>query len=143
MSTAENKASLQCAIDHWNNQNLDGYLELYDANIILHGFPPGLAPGVEGARQFYTGVWAAFPGNQLTIDDAVAEGDEVAVRFTLRGVHRGAFMGIPPTGKEITLTGITILRFAGGRCVERWNQADFLGLLQQLGAVPAPAQPAG
>jgi predicted ester cyclase len=84
--------------------------------------------------------WAAFPGNQLALDDVVAEGEQVACRFTVQGVHRGDLQGIPPTGKDVRVDGITILRFAGGKCVERWNQADFLGLLHQLGAIPAPGQ---
>lgn len=60
-----------------------------------------------------------------------------ACRFVVTGKHTGPFQGMPPTGKEFTLPGITILRFSGERCVERWSQADFLGLLQQLGALPA------
>ncbi len=67
-----------------------------------------------------------------------AEGDEVACRFTRRAAHGGEFNGIPATGRRVELKGITILRFANGRCVERWSQADFMGMLRQLGVVPAP-----
>jgi predicted ester cyclase len=136
--TAENKAALQRAIDQWNAGDLEGYLQLYDPSVTLHGYP-GVTPGLESVRQFYEGFCAAVPGSQLTLDGIVAEGDEVATRFTLRGTHRGELMGVPATGKDVTVPGITILRFAGGKCVERWSQADFLGMLQQIGAIPAPA----
>lgn len=103
---------------------------------MFHGFPPGLPAGVAGLRTFYGMAWAAFPDGQLHVDDVVAEGDRVAVRYRLTATHQGPFMGIPATGKAITLNGMTILRFANGRCVKRWQQADNLGLLQQLGVVP-------
>ncbi len=89
-------------------------------------------------RRFYEAFWAAFPDARLSIDDVVAEGDKLACRFSLRATHRGELMGIPASGKPVLLPGITILRFRDGKCVERWSQADFLGLLQQIGAVPPP-----
>ncbi len=69
----------------------------------------------------------------------VTEGEKLACRFTFRGSHRGAFLGVPPTGKQVTMAGITVLHFVNGKCVERWNNADMLGLMQQLGVVPPPA----
>lgn len=69
---------------------------------------------------------------------ATAEEGRLACRFVLEATHTGAFMGIAATGKAIRVAGMTILRFANGCCVERWNQSDMLGWLQQLGAVPAP-----
>jgi predicted ester cyclase len=74
------------------------------------------------------------------VEDLVAEGDKVAARVTVRGTHRGAFLGLAPTGKAVTQTGIDIVRVAGGKAVERWGSFDELGLLQQLGALPAPGQ---
>lgn len=132
----ENKTALQRALDDWNRGNLEGHLELYDPNIVLHGYPPDLPPGVEGARVFYRGLWSAFPNPRLTFEDVITEGAQVAIRFNLRATHKGDFMGIQPTGKDVTVPGITILRFAGGRCVERWNIVDMLGLMQQLGVTP-------
>ncbi len=74
----------------------------------------------------------------------MAEGDKVTCRYTFSGTHRGPLMGIPPTGKAATIGGISILRFDGDKCVERWTQTDFLGLMQQLGVIPAPeAETAG
>jgi steroid delta-isomerase-like uncharacterized protein len=139
MSTTQNQTVLQQAIQDWNSGNLAAYLELYDANVALHGFPPNLPPGREGAKVFYDMIWSAFPQPHLTLDDVLIEDDKIACRFTMQATHKGDFMGIPAMGKGITLSGITILRFAGGKCVERWNQADMLGLMQQLGAVPAPS----
>lgn len=135
----ENRASLERAIENWNEGNLAGYLELYDPGVVLHGYQ-GVEPGLEGVRRFYEAFWAAFPGSRITLEDVVSEGDKVACRFTLRATHGGEFNGIPATGREVSLPGITVLRFAGGKCVERWSQADFLGLMQQLGVIPAPEQ---
>lgn len=139
MSTVENKAILQRAIDNWNSGSLAAYLELYNTDVVLHGFPPGLPPGVQGAKLFYEGLWAAFPNPRLTLDEVMAEGDKVVCRFNMEATHKGEFMGIPPTGKGVKVSGITILRFSDGKCIERWNQVDMLGWLQQLGAIPAPA----
>jgi predicted ester cyclase len=75
---------------------------------------------------------------RVTIEDLVAEGDTVVVRDTTRATHRGAFAGIPPTGKEVRVARIALFRLADGRIAEHWGQVDMLGLLQQLGAVPAP-----
>ncbi len=137
----QNKAILQRAVEKFNNkENRSGYLELYDANCLMHGVP-GVDRGIESIKQFYTAMWTAFPDVTLTLDDIIAEEDKVATRFTVRGTHLGDFMGIPSTGKQINVTGITILRFAAGKCVERWNSADFLGMMQQLGVIP-PAGPA-
>ena len=135
MSTEDNKAILQRAMDNFTKGNRDAYLALYDANCVLHGY--GLA-GIESIKQFYHGFWTAFPDAHLTSEDMIAEGDKVACRFVLHATHQGEFMGVPATGKRVTFTGTTILRFAGGKCVERWSNADFLGLMQQLGAIPAP-----
>ena len=73
------------------------------------------------------------------IAESFEEGDRYVCRFTMTGTHEGEFMGVSATGREIALPGITILRFEGDRCAERWSNADMLGLLVQLGAVPAPA----
>ena len=93
--------------------------------------------GKAEVRGFYEAIFAAFGSPQLTFDEVLWDGDTAAIRFTMGGTHVGEFMGVPPTGTEITLPGITILHFEGGRVIERWSQADMLGLLVQLGAVPA------
>ena len=139
MAAEDNKATLERARERWNAGDERGYLALYDANAVLHGYP-GVEPGLDSIRHFYEGFWAAFPGSQLIFEDVLAEGDRVAVRFRLEGTHQGEFQCIPATGRPIALSGITILRFAGGKCVERWSRADFAGLLS---AITTPPQASG
>jgi steroid delta-isomerase-like uncharacterized protein len=83
---------------------------------------------------------AAFPDLNITVEDLIAEGDRVVARWTLRGTHQGASLGMPPTGKQVTMPGISVVRLAGGKSAEQWVIHDQLGMLQQLGLVPAPAQ---
>ena len=129
--------ALERAGQRWNASDLSGYLQLYDEGVILHGYA-GVEPGLESVRRFYESFWQAFPGSRLRFEDVFASGDRVACRFVVEGVHAGAFLGLEPTGRRISLPGITILRFCDGRCVERWSQANFLGLMAQLGAVALP-----
>jgi steroid delta-isomerase-like uncharacterized protein len=139
MAAGGNKAIVERALARFNAPgDKSGYFELYAPDCVLHGYA-GVAPGLEGIRQFYQQIWTAFPDCTVTPEDWLEEGDRVALRFTFRGTHQGEFQGIPPTGRPVTMPGITLLRFAGGRCVERWSQSDFLGLLQQLGASGYPA----
>ena len=95
--------------------------------------------GPEGIKQFITGYLAGFPDGRITIDGQLAEGDMVATRWTGRGTHQGELMGIPPTGKQVTVSGITISRVKNGKVVEEWSNWDTLGMLQQLGVVPEMA----
>jgi steroid delta-isomerase-like uncharacterized protein len=93
--------------------------------------------GREGAKQQIQMYRAAFPDLQLTIDDIFESGDEVAVRWTARGTHRGDLMGLAPTGVQTVTTGITIDRYEDGKIAESWTNWDTLGLMRQLGAAPA------
>jgi predicted ester cyclase len=77
---------------------------------------------------------------QFTIEDVITEGDEVVVRWTVRGTHQGEFMGIPPTNNRVTLTGMSIERVSGDKIVETWDSYDAMGLMQQLGVIPEPGQ---
>jgi steroid delta-isomerase-like uncharacterized protein len=95
--------------------------------------------GPDGVKGFVTTYLSAFPDGRITIDEQLAEGELVASRWTGRGTHQGDLMGIPPTGKQVTVSGITISRVKNGKVVEEWSNWDTLGLLQQLGAVPAMA----
>ena len=97
--------------------------------------------GPEGAKQFDSMLHEAFPDYQVTVEDQIAEGDKVVTRWTCRGTHQGEFQGMSPTGQQMTMTGITIFRIANGKLVEGWTNPDLLGMLQQLGVVPAPGQP--
>jgi predicted ester cyclase len=82
---------------------------------------------------------AAFHGLHVTIDDIIADGDKVIARFTARGIHKGEFMGLPPTGKAIIMTGIEIFRIKEGKIAELWGEANLMGLMQQLGILPGLA----
>ncbi len=135
---ADNLAILENAARCWNAGDRAGYLDLYAEQAVLHGYP-GVEPGLTGIRQFYSSFWNAFPTATLVIEEAFAFADRVVCRFLVGGTHLGDFQGIPPTGRAFRVPSITILRFDEGRCVERWSQADFLSLLQQLGALPLPA----
>ena len=98
--------------------------------------------GIEAVKALVLPVREAFPDLRHTIDDLVAEGDRVAVRWTMEATHRAPFAGVPATGKRVTLRAIVIYRFRDGRVTELWAQVDRLGLMQQLGAVPQ-VTPAG
>jgi predicted ester cyclase len=131
-----NRQALETALRNFSDPvHREAYLELYDPTCVLHGYP-GVEPGIASIRAFYEAFWTAFPDVRITAEDFVEQGDKLACRFVCRGTHRGPFFGVPPTGKPIELGGMTILAFRGGRCVERWSQADFLSVLRQIGALP-------
>jgi len=96
--------------------------------------------GREGLRANFQKYIAGFPNGSITVDDQIAEGDKVATRWTGRGTQTGEVAGIAPTGKEVTVSGVTISRLEGGKVVEEWTTWDTLGMLVQLGAIPEPAR---
>ncbi len=130
--------ALAAAYESWNAGSLDRYLELYDEEIRLHGYSP--EPMDKAAvRGFYEGIFRAFDSPKLEFHETLWDGDACTIRFTMTGRHVAEFMGVAGTGTDIALPGITILHFRGGRVIERFSQSDMLGLLVQIGAVPAPA----
>jgi steroid delta-isomerase-like uncharacterized protein len=133
----QSKALARRLIDElWNRGNVTIANELIDLNCEHHDpATPNAARGPEGTRQLVTMYRAAFPDLQIRIDDIIAEGQMVAFRWTSSGTHRGELFGTQPTGKQITTSGISILRTAGGKVAEDWVNWDTLGLLQQIGAV--------
>ncbi len=137
MSTEKNKAIVRQFFEEGPSKgNLKAANELLATNFALHG-PLPCAPGIPGISDVITACRAAFEDLNVTIEDMVAEGDKVAARFTARGIHKGAFMGLHPTGKPITMTGIEIFRVEDGKIAEIWGEANLIGLMQQLGVVPA------
>ena len=88
-------------------------------------------------QELFTLAEVAFPDLRVTIEEMVASGDKVVSRFTLRGTHRGEFLGIAPTGKPVTTSGIVINRIVDGQIVADWEEYDRLGLMRQIGAIPA------
>ena len=120
----------------YNKGNLDVTGEIYAADYLSHAPPGPDLTGHEAQRQHVSAIRAGFPDIDYAVDDRFTAGDRLVVRWTARGTHQGKFMGIPPTGKRITITGITIHRFAGGKIQESWNNWDALGMLRQLGVIP-------
>jgi steroid delta-isomerase-like uncharacterized protein len=138
MSAEENMRIVRQIYEEvFDKHNLDVLDELYDAEFVYHS--PGRPDlGREGLKQGFASELVAFPDTQLTIEDIFAAGDKVAVRFTACGTHQGEYMGIPPTGKQMTMTSILIHRLAGGKMVEDWEWSDQLGVLRQFGLVSLP-----
>jgi predicted ester cyclase len=122
--------------DSFNPQNLDLLNELVDPSYVDHGPFPEQSPGIAGMKEAHEALYAGFPDVQQSIDDLIAEGDRVMVRWTCRGTHKGEFMDIPPTGRYIAVTGIDIFRLENGKVMECWHNLDELGMLAQLGVVP-------
>ena len=141
MSTEANKTSVRRFYDEvFNKKNRAAIDEFIDPNQVDHAAPPGTPGGLAGAKQTIGMYLTAFPDLHFTVEDMIAEGDKVVARLTTRGTQQGAFMGIPPTGKQVTVPAIDINRIAGDKSVEHWLEMNTLGLLQQLGVVPMPGQ---
>ncbi len=115
--------------------DLRGARELLADDFVLH-VPLPCSPGVQGMNEVISACRAAFEHLDVTVEDMVAEGDRVAARFTARGIHKGAFMGLTATGRSITMTGIEIFRIEDGKIAELWGEANLLGLMGQLGILP-------
>ena len=145
MSTEENKALIRRGYEVANRGNLTEILaaadELYAPDFVLHdpssALPAGGIRSREDYKQFGTGFLAAFPDLEWTIEDMIAEGEKVVVRYTFHGTHQGQWRGLPPTGKAVTFTGTVTCRMVDGKVVEAWQNADNLSVLRQLGLIPA------
>jgi predicted ester cyclase len=136
---SEASEALNRAVESWNAGDLDGYLRLYREDIRLHGYAPE-PMGKEEVRGFYQACFDAFGGEpRLDFHELLWDVDACAIRFTMSGKHHGEWLGVPGTGLDVAVPGMTILHFDGDQVRERWSQADLLGFLVQVGAVPAPA----
>jgi steroid delta-isomerase-like uncharacterized protein len=139
MSTEDNKALARRAYEALNQRNWSVYYEQFAPDGVYHNASMTIQ-GLDAYKQFLSMYLTAFPDAQFTIEDLIAEGDKVVTRQTFRGTHQGELMGIPPTGKQVTVSAIVIVRIVNGKAVEGWQNGDTLGMLQQLGVVPAPGQ---
>ena len=141
MSTEQNKAAVRRYWEGFNAHNLDVWDEVCTPNHINHD--PGLPvpdADLQTIKQLIGGLQAAFPDAKASEQDLIAEGDKVVVRMTVRATHKGDFMGIPASGKAVTFSGIFIDRLTDGKIAEQWVVFDVMGLMIQIGAVPAPGQ---
>jgi steroid delta-isomerase-like uncharacterized protein len=135
----ENKALVRRQLEEvFNKHNPGAVDQFFGPDYVNHNAPPGLPNDREGLKASVSGFLSAFPDLKVTSDFQVAEGDKVVMRYTATGTHTGELMGMPATGKRVHMTGISIARVAGGKIVEEWNEADMMGMMQQLGVVPAP-----
>jgi steroid delta-isomerase-like uncharacterized protein len=134
MSVKENKELVHRVYELASTGNLEALWELYDTGYIEHTADGDitLAQIKQGTAAFFS----AFPDLAFTVEDMVAEGDKVAYRVTVRGTHKGQFMGIAPAGKKIEMKNTCIFRINNGKVAEWWGTLDGLRMMRQLGAIP-------
>lgn len=139
MSTDDNKDLVrrfqEGMLEALSTGNLDSLLDTVDPDCVFD--MPGMPSTVEGMRHMLPAFHTAFPDMNVTLGELIAEGDKVAYRLTVTGTHTGEFMGIPATGKRITMTETHIDQIANGKVVRHDGDTDQLGLMQQLGVIPA------
>jgi steroid delta-isomerase-like uncharacterized protein len=134
----ENKTVIRRFLEEiFEGGNLELVDELFAPDYVLHDpSVPGEVEGPEAMKQYINMYRTAFPDTRFTVEDQLAEGDEVVTRWTGEGTHEGELMGIPPTGQRVTVTGIEFDRVSGGKMQETWVNYDALSMMQQLGVVP-------
>jgi steroid delta-isomerase-like uncharacterized protein len=141
MSAESNKAlSRRLLEEAFNAGNIDVVDELVTTDVVNHDAAlPEAMIGPEAAKASIRGYRTAFPDLRITIEEQIADDQGVATRWSAKGTHEGELMGMAPTGKQATVTGITIDRIVDDRIAESWTNWDTLGMLQQLGVVPVLA----
>ena len=142
MSGEDNKQRVRRFLDDVTAGNLAALDDIVAPDFKDHqSLPPGIPPTLAGLKAFFQAQQVAFPDWKVTIEDMVADGDRVWDRLKVEGTNTGPFMGLPATGRRVSFEVLDISRFAGGRLVEHWGVADNLGLMQQLGLIPALGEP--
>ena len=121
----------------WENGNIGAIGDYIGPDFVNHDPVPYISPDRDGEAALVGMFLGSFSGLKTNVEEAVPEGDRLAVRWTATGTHTGKFIGIPPTGREVSMVGVEFLRFADGKIREVWINFDMAGLLQQLGAVPS------
>jgi steroid delta-isomerase-like uncharacterized protein len=136
MSDANKNVVRRLFEEVWNKGNLPVADELFAQNYSHHDpSTPEFGRGPESEKKRATLYRTAFPDVRLTAEDIIAEGETVTVRWSCKGTHKGDLSGIAPTGKQVTISGISVAHFTSGKMVEGWVNWDALGLMQQLGIV--------
>ena len=142
MSTEENRALVRRFVKEVFNQgDFDALEEIVTPDYVHHDPTTGeFGSGVEGFKQLLGYYRKAFPNLEIELDDQIGAEDKVVDRWTGSGTHQGELMGVAPTGRHVTASGISIHRISEGKIAETWNNYDALGMLRQIGAVPEPGQ---
>jgi steroid delta-isomerase-like uncharacterized protein len=141
MSAEENKAIVERFWKVWEEGNIDLVDELLAADHVNHNpATPDQPAGAEGVREVVTMFRSAMPDLKVVIEDMIAEGDKVVVRYTLEGTHEGELFGVPPTGRRLSIKSIAVERVSEGKLREHWRITDSLDMMQQLGVVPESGQ---
>jgi steroid delta-isomerase-like uncharacterized protein len=133
----QNKAAVRACFENASRGYFDALDDILTTDYILH---PEEVRGARGLEEMVQGYRDALSGLRVTINQQFSDGDYVATRYTITGTHDGDLMGVPPSGKDVSFTGITISRCEGGRIAEEWELTDVAGLLGQIGALPAFTQ---
>jgi predicted ester cyclase len=138
---SENQEIVRRIEEAWDRNDLGALDQYFAPDFVAHTAIPGMPPGLEGAKMAHQGAMQAFPDRRVTIEDITGDGDLVAVRCRMRGTNQGGlpWAGIPANGRAVDIEWISLYRLSGGRVVEHRAVMDLLGLMQQLGAIPAPA----
>lgn len=141
MTVSDNVATYRRWFDEgFSRGNADVADELYAPDYVTHSLPPDFPPTLDGLKTFLRAFRAGMPDLHIAVEDVVAQGDRVAGRLTGRGTHTGTLFGMPATGRSATFSIMVIARFdQAGKWIEDWACWDQLGMLQQLGVIPAPA----
>jgi steroid delta-isomerase-like uncharacterized protein len=143
MSAEENKEIVQRFWGAWEG-NLDLVDELVGADYVNHS--PGMPDqpeGPEGIKAIVKMFRTGMPDLRVVIEDVIAEGDKVVMRYRIEGTHEGELFGVPPTGRRVSIESVTVERVSGGKIREHWRVTDTLDMMQQLGTIPAPEGVAG
>jgi predicted ester cyclase len=135
-----NKAIVRRYREAHNTNNMAALDEIVATDLISHNTLPGVPPGLAGGKMVHQGFLAAFPDGQTSTEELIAEGDRVVERSSFRGTNKGSFLGAPPTGRTVQSQSISIYRIANGKIVEHWGENDVIGVMTQLGLMPAPGQ---
>jgi steroid delta-isomerase-like uncharacterized protein len=136
-SNDQNKAAVRACFENASQGNFAAFDDILTGDYVLH---PVEVRGADGLKEMVQGYRDALSRLKVHIDQQFTDGDYVATRYTITGTHDGDLMGTPPSGKDVSFTGITISRCEGGRIAEEWELTDVAGLLGQIGALPALAQ---
>ena len=131
-----NKTLAKQIMDSLHRRDLDRIRASATPDARFYGWAPEVLDA-DGYKAFMSGLLAAFPDSRFLVDDVIAEGDKVVVRHRLQGTHQAEPQGIPATGREVEISGIVIFRIEEGKIAEAWLNADIMGMMQQLGTVPA------